>query len=84
MVEKEISMYKRYWVYSETEAGLLQKTNQNLNYDKMSLGKVINENGIIKNFTSIVSKKSNIRYSDSIIVMEGDIRQVRYTSPQFE
>lgn len=75
----ELSMYNRFWIYSDTEAELLKKVTNKTSYKKVSLGTVINESGISKSFTSIINKLDKIKYADSVVVMEGDIRKVKYT-----
>lgn len=76
------SIYNRIWVYSSTEADLLKRMGKGQTSTKISLGKVVNVAGKMKQYTSIVTSMDNVKYADSIKVMEGDIRTVHYTPPK--
>lgn len=79
---KELSIYKRYWIYSKTEEDLIKQVSNGVSSSKIKLGTVISNGGVAKNYTSIINDPSKTRYSDSTIVAEGDIRKVVYTQPE--
>lgn len=74
------SIYTRYWVYSAEEANKLLRVMKTSSSSKSKLGTVI-KNGSPRQYTSIVTDPSMIKYSDSVIVMTGDIRTVKFTLP---
>lgn len=70
------SLYYRYFVYSqEEEAQKIQVHGPNAEF-----GTVV-KNGIPKRYTSIV-KDMNDAKADAIVVVQGDIRKIRYNPPQ--
>jgi hypothetical protein len=73
------SIFKRYWIYSKTEATQLKSVTKTMSSNDFKLGTVVTEGGIAKAYTSIIRDKSKIAYPDSVIVREGDIRKVHYT-----
>ena len=84
MANEELSIYNRFWIYSDTEAELLKKVTNKVSYQKINFGTVINESGIIKSYTSIINNLNKIKYADSIVVMKGDIRKVKFTDPEIK
>ena len=79
--DKQLSIYKRYWVYSPTEAKRINSVANGVTAAKATLGTVVTTGGVTKNYTSIVNDPKKITQSDAIIVMSGDIRKVYYTNP---
>ncbi len=69
------SLYYRYFVYSSEEEALRQK----LYGQNVSFGTVV-VRGTPKRYTSIV-KDLNDSKPDAIVVIEGDIRKIKYTHP---
>ena len=73
------SIFHRIWIYSKSEAQQMRKTSKDLSSQEMTFGTVITEGGIAKPYTSIILKREDMAYPDSVIVAEGDIRKVHYT-----
>lgn len=72
-------MYYRIFIFSREQAE--QKKSIDNKMGKLSkLGTVV-VNGVAKSYTDIVANMSQVKYSDSIKVAEGDIRKIKYTSP---
>lgn len=70
------SMYYRYFVYSAEEEALRQKVHgANATFGTVSV------KGVPKRYTSIV-RDPNEAKSDSIILIKGDIRKIKYIPPQ--
>jgi hypothetical protein len=70
------SMYYRYFVYSAEEESLKEKVHgSNASFGTVSV------RGVPKRYTSIVRHPSDAK-SDSIILIQGDIRKIKYTAPQ--
>lgn len=74
-MSKVNSLYYRYFVYSQEEEAQRIKVHGN----NASFGTVI-KNGIPKRYTNIV-KDVNDAKPDSIVVVQGDIRKIRYNPP---
>lgn len=73
-------MYYRIFVFSREQAE--QKKSVDTRMGKLSkLGTVI-VNGVPKAYTDIVASMSQVKYSDSIKVTEGDIRKIKYSTPK--
>lgn len=82
MADDKLSIYHRYWIYSKTEADRIKKVADGMSGShSYELGKVFTDNGVLKNYTSIVTDVSKIIQADSVIVMQGDIRKVNYKAP---
>ena len=79
--DKQLSIYKRYWIYSPTEAKRIQSVANGVTATNATLGTVVTVGGVTKNYTSIVNDLSKVKESDAIVVMSGDIRKVYYTNP---
>ena len=73
------SIFHRIWIYSKSEAEQMRKTSKDLSSQEMAFGSVVTNGGVAKPYTSIVRKREDIAYTDSVIVAEGDIRKVHYT-----
>lgn len=69
------SMYYRYFMYSAEEEALVQKVHGN----DASFG-TVSVNGVPKRYTSIVRDPADSK-SDAIVVVKGDIRKIKYTTP---
>lgn len=69
-----VDIYKRMFFYSPTAAANMKK----IEGKGFSLPWVIS-NGVRKNYTEMVSNPSQVRYSDSIKIAEGDIRSIKYS-----
>ena len=72
---KQQSMYYRYFVYSAEEEALKQK----IHGANAKFGTVV-VRGVPKRYTSIVSSMENTK-PDSIVLIKGDIRKIKYTPP---
>ena len=71
--------YMRYFIYSTEQMKLKRQMEKRLGRD-LALGTVI-VNGERKFFTEMVEDLSNVRYSDAILVIYADIREIKYTNP---
>lgn len=71
----DTGMYYRYFVYSAEEEDLRMKIHGN----NASFGNVI-VRGVPKRYTSILTSMNDAR-SDSILLIKGDIRKIKYTAP---
>ena len=70
------SMYYRYFVYSAEEEALKEKVHgANASFGTVSV------RGVPKRYTSIVRDPSESK-SDAIVLINGDIRKIKYTPPQ--
>lgn len=82
MADEKLSIYYRYWIYSKAEAERIKKVSEGMSgSNKYELGKVFTDNGVMKNYTSIVTNLSKVTQADSIVVMQGDIRKISYKPP---
>ena len=69
------SLYFRYFIYSAEEEALKMKIHGN----NASFG-TVSVRGVPKRYTSIVTNLENSK-PDSIVVIKGDIRKIKYTPP---
>lgn len=74
------SIYERCFVYSPTQKDELVRIESKDRVDKFKLGTVI-VNGVAKNYTEIVTDMSKVKYPDATLVIKGDIRRIKFTSP---
>lgn len=72
----DTGMYYRYFVYSAEEEDLRLKIHGN----NASFGNVI-VRGVPKRYTSILTNMNDAK-SDSILLIKGDIRKIKYTAPR--
>lgn len=70
------SMYNRYFVYSAEEEELRKKVHG----DNATFG-TVSVRGVPKRYTSIVRNPSESK-PDAIVLIQGDIRKIKYTPPQ--
>lgn len=68
-------MYFRYFVYSAEEEALRQK----IHGPNVDFGNVI-VRGVSKRYTSILTSMNDAK-PDSILLIKGDIRKIKYTAP---
>lgn len=75
-----IDIYFRCFVFSREEYE--QKMNIDRKLGKVTkLGQVL-VNGIPKPYTSILTSMSRARFADSVEVISGDIRKIKYEPPK--
>ena len=74
------SIYERCFVYSPTQKDDILKIESKDRVDKFKLGTVV-VNGVSKNYTEIVTDMSKAKYPDATLVIKGDIRRIKFTSP---
>ena len=72
-------IYKRYFVFSKEHMDKKKAMDESMG-KRSKFGTVV-VNGVSKIYTDIVTNMDNCRYGDSILVIEGDIRKVKYTNP---
>lgn len=69
-------IYYRYFVFSRTQLEDIKRREEKLGR-YATIGKVIVD-GIAKEYTDIILNMESAKYSDSIIITEGDIRKITY------
>lgn len=74
------NIYNRYFIFSKTQMEQMLKIAKSRGSDNPEFGKVI-VNGSPKIYTNITLSTDNLRYSDSKILIGGDIRNIKYTDP---
>lgn len=80
--DKKLSIYNRYFIYSKTEADRFKKIAETMSGAKnYALGVCYTNNGLAKNYTSIVNDLNKVKQTDAVIVMQGDIRKIAYKQP---
>lgn len=72
-------MYHRVFIYSAQQESDLKKIH-NTNGNKYHLGTVV-VNGSEKRYTAMVRNRDEIQYADARVLIEGDIRHIKHTSP---
>lgn len=72
-------MYERCFVYSREQHDRIEKVNKNAGR-KYAFGKVI-VNGIPKVYTDKIVSMDKAVFADSVLVIKGDIRKIKYTEP---
>ena len=72
------NIYYRIFIYSRTQQDNLIKIEKDRGNAPPVFGKVI-VRGVPKTYTEIVQSKSAMRYPDSRILIDGDIRTIKYT-----
>ena len=73
------SLYERYFVYSAEQKDELIKSL--VVGTRPKLGTVI-VNGVAKEYTDILIDMSKARFSDTTLVIKGDIRKLKFTKPE--
>ena len=74
-----IDLYYRYFLYSQEQENMRLKVEGNLG-KQVKTGTVI-VNGVRKKYTEISTDPNKSKFSDSVIVTQGDIRKIKYTEP---
>lgn len=74
------NIYERCFVFSREEMDKIVSLETSNGRPAPKLGTVI-VNGVQKQYTSIVTSMDRARYSDSICLIKGDIRTIKYTQP---
>lgn len=72
-------MYHRVFIYSAQQERELKEIHNKAG-NKYHLGTVI-VNGSEKRYTSVVRNRSESQYADARVLIEGDIRHIKHTSP---
>lgn len=72
-------LYYRYFLFSQEQKNMRLKVESNLG-KKVTFGTVV-VNGVKKEYTDIVIDPNKSKFSDAVIVIQGDIRKIRYTEP---
>lgn len=72
----------RVFIFSQTQHDQIIKLETQLNGVKPTFGQVI-VNGTPKVYTAIVKSRSNLRYPDSKILIDGDITTIKYTKSSY-
>ena len=76
------NLYERYFIYSRTQMDRINAANNKAGRKNPTYGTVV-VNGIPKTYTDRVSSMTNIPYADSVILIQGDIRKIHFTEPDF-
>ena len=72
------NIYKRIFIFSQTQMDELMKLEKARGSVAPVFGTVI-VNGTKKTYTDILTSRNNIRYPDTRILIEGDIRSIKHT-----
>lgn len=75
------NIYERCFIFSKEQMDNKIAIETDNGGKKRKLGTVI-VNGIPKTYTDIVLSMDKTRFSDSILLLRGDIRTVKYTQPE--
>jgi hypothetical protein len=73
----EDSKYMRYFLYSREQMKIKKSVQEKLG-KRFKLGTVIVK-GLPKEYTEISTDPKNVKFSDTEIVVYGDIRELKYT-----
>lgn len=72
----------RIFIFSRTQQDKITENETKISGSKPRFGQVI-VRGTPKVYTDIVHSRSNIRYADSKILIEGDITKIKYSKPSY-
>lgn len=72
-------MYHRIFIFSREQAEQKKKLDNRMG--KLSKFGTVMVNGVPKTYTDIIASMSQAKYADSIKIAEGDIRKMKYTTP---
>lgn len=75
-----IDIYYRCFIFSREQYEQKESINRKLG-KVTTLGQVL-VNGIPKPYTDILTSMSRARFSDSVEVISGDIRKIKYEPPK--
>lgn len=72
------NIYHRVFVFSQTQMDQIMEIEKKNGRVAPVFGTVI-VNGVKKTYTAILTNRKNIRYPDSRVLIEGDIRSIKHT-----
>jgi hypothetical protein len=72
------NIYHRVFIFSQTQKDNIMEIEKSRGNVSPVFGKVI-VRGTPKVYTDIINSRANIRYPDSRVLIEGDIRSIKYT-----
>lgn len=72
----------RVFIFSHTQQERIIENETKISGTKPTFGQVI-VRGIPRVYTDIVRSRDNIRYADSIVLIEGDITKIKYSNPSY-
>ena len=72
------NIYHRVFIFSQTQMDQMMEMEKRRGVVSPVFGTVI-VNGVKKIYTDILTNRNNIRYPDSRILIEGDIRSIKHT-----
>lgn len=73
-------MSYRYFIFSREQMEMMKEIRKNMNKN-IKFGEVV-VNGISKPYTDIVTDMSKCKFGDSVLVIAGDLRKLKYTQPK--
>lgn len=76
------NLYERYWIYSRTQMEKIIKANEKAGRPSPTFGTVI-VNGTPKIYTDKITDMSRAPFPDSILLIKGDERKIKYTNISF-
>ena len=76
------NMYERYWIYSRTQMEKIISANEKAGRPTPTFGTVI-VNGVHKIYTDKITDMSHAPFADSILLIKGDERKIKYTNITF-
>ena len=72
------NIYHRVFIFSQTQMDQIMEIERKNGHVAPVFGSVI-VNGVKKTYTSILTSRKGIRYPDSRVLIEGDIRSIKHT-----
>ena len=79
MADKVVgNIYHRIFIFSQTQMDQMMEMEKRRGNVTPIFASVI-VNGVKKTYTDIVTDRRNIRYPDSRVLIEGDIRSIKHT-----
>jgi len=73
-------IYDRCFIYSREQQETKTNIETSAGRSKPKFGSVIVK-GVPKIYTDIITSMDKARYSDSILIIKGDIRTIKFTEP---
>ena len=77
------NIYHRVFIFSQSQMDEIMKIEKDRGSVPPVFGTVI-VNGTKKIYTSILTNRNNIRYPDSRVLIEGDIRTIKHTKSSLD
>nr|DAP19576.1 MAG TPA: hypothetical protein [Caudoviricetes sp.] len=75
------SIYTRCFVFSQAQRKQIADIAATMGSIQPKIGKVV-VNGVYREYTEIVRDMTQSRYPDAVLVIKGDIREMKFTEPE--